>query len=258
LREGVRISSIETDGDGVILNGNLKAKVVIGAGGHNCPVAKRFAEIKKDEKIMAAVVAEARVGADEIKTHTEYPDVPEIIFNDDFSGYGWYFPKGDYLNVGIGSTVTKGLNLYKDGLLEKLDKIGRLPDPEKFPLSNFRGHIYKLFKISKRNLVSDHVLITGDAGGMAYNMSGEGIGPAIFSGLAAAQTIIDARGDYSAENLSKYRKLIYSKFGRPYPDFLMHLVSSIPKTFFHIIKNVTIGTPIGRSEIIAKRWFFRD
>ncbi len=258
LREGVRISSIERDDDGVILNDSLKAKVVIGAGGHNCPVAKRFAEIKKDEKIIAAVVSETRVGKDEIRKHTEYSDIPEIIFNDDFSGYGWYFPKGDYLNIGIGSTITKDLNSYKNRLLEKLDKIGRLPDPEGFPPFKFRGHVYKLNKLTPRRLVSDRVLFTGDAGGMAYNMSGEGIGPAILSGFAAAQTIIDAGGDYSAENLSIYQKLIYSKFGRPYPDFLLHLASSVPETFFHILKNATIGTSFGRREIIAKRWFFRD
>lgn len=258
LREGVRITSIERDDDGLILNDRLKAKVVIGAGGHNCPAAKRFGEIRKDEKIIAAVVSESRIGKDEIKKHTQYPDIPEIIFNDDFAGYGWYFSKGDYLNIGIGSTITKDINSYKNRLLEKLDKIGRLPDPELFPLSKFRGHVYKLNKLTPRRLVTDRVLLIGDACGMSYNMSGEGIGPAIFSGFAAAQTIIDAGGDYSANSLSIYLKLIYTKFGRPYPDFLLHLASSVPKAIFHLIRNATLGTSLGRSEIIAKRWFFRD
>lgn len=258
LREGVRITSIGRDNDGVILNDHLKAKVVIGAGGHNCPVAKRFGEIRKDEKIIAAVVSESRIGKDKIRMHTKYPDIPEIIFNDDFSGYGWYFSKGDYLNIGIGTTITKDLNSYKNRLLEKLDRVGRLPDPELSSRIKFRGHIYKLNKISPRRLVSDRVLLTGDAGGMAYNMSGEGIGPAILSGLAAAQTIIGAGGDYSSDSLSAYRKRIYSKFGRPYLDLLLHLASSIPKTIFHLTKNATVGSSLGRSEIIAKRWFFRD
>ena len=36
----------------------------------------------------------------------------------------------------------------------------------------------------------------GDAAGLAHNESGEGIRPAIQSGLMAAETILAARGDY--------------------------------------------------------------
>ena len=49
----------------------------------------------------------------------------------------------------------------------------------------------------KRPVVGDGVLIIGDAAGLAYAESGEGIRPAIESGLMAAQIIAAARGDYS-------------------------------------------------------------
>jgi geranylgeranyl reductase family protein len=258
LKEGTRITSLERDTDGVLLNDRFKAPVVIGAGGHHCPVAKKFGEIKKHEKEIVAIVSESRIGRQSIKEHTVYPDIPEIIFNDDGSGYGWYFPKGEYLNIGIGTIAPKKIHSYKNHLLRKLDERGRLPDPERSPLSPFKGHAYKLCKITPRKLVSDRILLVGDAGGMAYNMSGEGIGPAIFSGVAAAETIIAAKGAYSAEQLHTYRKKIYTKFGRPYPASAVTLLSLIPANLLTLLQEIAVGSSVGRREIISKRWFFRD
>ncbi len=258
LKEGVRVSSVERDGHGVVINGSLKAKVIIGAGGHFCPVAKRFGEEGTNEKAVAAVVSETRLDKETIMGLTPNPDTPEIVFNEDFSGYGWYFPKGEYLNIGVGSTSPKDVNSHKERLLKRLGDLGRLPDPGRYPLSKFSGHAYKLFKVAPRRLVSDRVILVGDSAGVAYNMTGEGIGPAIFSGLAAARTIIDAGGNYSAENLSVYRKRIYSRFGRPYSPLFLSIAPLIPKSVIGLLRRIALGGSFGRREIVAKRWFFRD
>ena len=258
LLMGVRVESVERDNEGIIINDSFRAPVVIGAGGHFCPVAREFEEINTDEKKVVAVVSETRIKKDILKRYTPYPDTPEIIFNNDFTGYGWYFQKGEYLNIGVGTTSVNSLKAHRDLLLERLNRKGRLPDKDAFDISGFSGHAYKLYKLSSRNMVSDSVILVGDAAGIAYNMSGEGIGPAIFSGLTAAQTINDAGGDFSEESLLKYQKRIISRFGRPYSRRLTSILSSLPPWIISIIRKMAIGIPLSRREIIAKRWFFRD
>ena len=258
LRENTKISLVERDEDGIILNSSFKAPVVIGAGGHFCPVAKTFGNTIKKDKAVYAVVSESKIGRNVIKDLTPYINTPEIIFNDDFSGYGWYFSKGDYLNIGVGSTSPKDINFHKEKLLGRLREKGRLPDPKEFLLSKFSGYSYKLNGVVPRKGVSSGVVLVGDALGIAYNMSGEGIGPAIFSGVVAAETIIKAGGDYSAVRLSPYIKKIHSRFGKPYPALLLWILSSILKGLIMPLRMIVIGNGICRREIVAKKWFFRD
>ncbi len=64
-----------------------------------------------------------------------------------------------------------------------------------------------------RPLFADGALLVGDAAGLAYPKSGEGIRPAVESGLLAARTIIEARGDYSARRLATYPERLRARFG---------------------------------------------
>jgi flavin-dependent dehydrogenase len=63
-------------------------------------------------------------------------------------------------------------------------------------------------------LLDDGVVLVGDAAGLAYTESGEGIRPAIESGLLAAGVILDAAGDYRRQRLARYEQLIRRRFGR--------------------------------------------
>ena len=56
-------------------------------------------------------------------------------------------------------------------------------------------------------------MLIGDAAGLAYPQSGEGIRPAIESGLLAAETIIAANGDYSRAHLESYADSFHARFG---------------------------------------------
>ena len=53
--------------------------------------------------------------------------------------------------------------------------------------------------------MDEGVLLIGDAAGMAYSPSGEGIRPAVESGLLAADVILEAAGDYRLARLEPYR-----------------------------------------------------
>ena len=57
----------------------------------------------------------------------------------------------------------------------------------------------------------------GDAAGLAHSCSGEGILPAIESGLLAAETVLAARGRYDASGLEPYRHAVAQRLGRRRP-----------------------------------------
>src|SRR5262249_9651609 len=60
----------------------------------------------------------------------------------------------------------------------------------------------------------DGILLIGDSAGLAYPQSGEGIRPAIESGLMAARVIVDAAGDYRQEALAGLRNELAARFGQ--------------------------------------------
>jgi flavin-dependent dehydrogenase len=62
-------------------------------------------------------------------------------------------------------------------------------------------------------VIADGVMIIGDAAGLAYTQSGEGIRPAIESGLMAAANVLSVNCDYRRERLSQYETDLRSRFG---------------------------------------------
>ena len=79
---------------------------------------------------------------------------------------------------------------------------------------SFRGHAYKLYKGASQTLVDDGVMLVGDAAGLAYPKSGEGIRPAVESSMLAADVILSAAGDYRRERLLQYPFLLVGRFGK--------------------------------------------
>jgi hypothetical protein len=57
------------------------------------------------------------------------------------------------------------------------------------------------------------VLLVGDAAGLASPQSGEGIRPAIESGLIAASTIVEAHSRYTRAELARYEDRLRQRFG---------------------------------------------
>ena len=82
----------------------------------------------------------------------------------------------------------------------------------------FNGHAYLLYPHAARELVGDNLLLVGDAAGLAYAKSGEGIRPAVESGLLAAAVIRNCNGDYSKKKLALYRSNIQLRFGQRAPE----------------------------------------
>jgi flavin-dependent dehydrogenase len=114
VREGARVTAVTREGDGIHIasgRGVFVAPVVIGAGGHHCPVAKAFGQVSEREEVVVAQESETRLPADRLEALRNFATAPELYVEPDLKGYGWYFPKDDVLNIGIGVVSGPGANL---------------------------------------------------------------------------------------------------------------------------------------------------
>ena len=119
-------------------------------------------------------------------------DTPQLYFCPDLAGYAWVVRKGDWLNVGIGRRGPRELAGHLERFLAAMVRDGVLePDLARARPS---GHAYLLYPDAARPLVADGALLVGDAAGLAYPESGEGIRPAVESALLAADAPVPHSG----------------------------------------------------------------
>lgn len=211
LQLGERLGTLRRDGDAWIVNETLRARMVVGAGGHFCPVARQIgARVGRGESAVLAQEIEFEMSPAERECCPVDPRVPELWFCADLRGYGWVFRKGNWLNVGLGREDPQGLADHVAAFRRFLVERGRIPveTPDEF-----RGHAYLLYPRAARPLRHDGILLVGDAAGLAYAESGEGIRPAVESGLLAAHTVVEAAGDYGATTLERYARALTSRLG---------------------------------------------
>ncbi len=247
---GQALESMHRETDGWLVNDSIRAKLLVGAGGHFCPVARVIGAKDASETAVAAQEIEFEMSAGQKAACTVHGDVPELFFTPDLKGYGWVFRKGDYLNIGLGREDKHKLSSHVRRFCEYLQAQGKIP--RELP-KKFRGHAYLLYHHARRQLVEDGALLIGDSAGLAYPHSGEGIRPAVESALMAAQVILDCRGDYCRENLWPYVGRLEARFGRrePAPGFTERLPVSIKQAIARMLmKNRWFSR-----NILAARWF---
>jgi geranylgeranyl reductase family protein len=212
LRLGERFQQMQRHDDQWVVNDSIAAPIVIGAGGHFCPVARHMgAHIGKSEQPISAQEVEFEMPPEQADHCKVAADTPELFFYPDLSGYAWIFRKGNYLNVGVGREAGKKTANSAQEFIAYCRQLGRLPEHTPAKL---KGHAYLLYDDSSRKTVDDGVLLIGDAAGLAYTESGEGIRPAVESGLMAADVILHAKNNYNARNLQPYQDHLTSRFGK--------------------------------------------
>lgn len=220
---GISVHQLRHEGWGWAVEQAFSAPMLVGAGGHHCPVAQVLGARAANEAPVVAKEIEFPLPEDARSACKVLADRPELYFCHDLAGYGWCFRKDDHLNIGLGRDDRCELARHVDEFLEFLHRERGIP-----PIpQHLKGHAYLLYGKGRRKRVGDNVLLIGDAAGLAYPRSGEGILPAVESGLLAAQTILAAAGDYSAEQLAPYLERLRNRFGRG-NSFNASLAGAIP------------------------------
>jgi flavin-dependent dehydrogenase len=212
LRPGEPVEHLERRTDGWLVNAALRTPLIVGAGGHFCPVARFLgAAVGHGERAVTAKESEFEIEPAQQSACRSRPGIPELYFCEDFKGYGWCMRKGNFLNIGLGREGDRGLSQHVTAFRDFLVAEGHLPADIR---PHFKGHAYLLYRHARRRLADNGVLLIGDAAGLAFTQSGEGIRPAIESGLLAAETILRAHGHFSREALEPYVGALQARFGR--------------------------------------------
>lgn len=249
---GKSLSSVERAGDEWVVNGEIRARMLIGAGGHFCPVARYLGASARKEEAVAAQEIEFEMSAEQREACAIRGDSPELYFCADLKGYGWCFRKGDFLNIGLGRLDAHSLPGHVSEFVQGLKKSGKIG----FDLpAAMRGHAYLIFSETKRPVVGDGVLLIGDAAGLAYSQSGEGIRPAIESGLLAAKAIVAAGSEYTRERLETYRGMLAERFGKATPDWSTRIGRKLPAQVMQSAARVLLGTRWFSRRVVLDRWF---
>jgi flavin-dependent dehydrogenase len=251
VRENVPIKTIEHSGDSWIINSEFKARLLIGAGGHFCPVA-RLVGGKHSETPVVAQEVEFLMNDAEAAQCSVSGETPELFFCRDLQGYGWCFRKGNYLNVGLGRLDQHKLSEQVKHFAEFLRANGRMG----FDLARrFGGHAYLLYGYSPRKIVDDGLMLIGDSAGLAYAQSGEGIRPAVESGLMAAGVAQAADGNYSAARLSQYSELLIQRFG--INNSTERLAKRLPRGLRNLLGRTLLKSERFCRSMVVENWFLR-
>jgi flavin-dependent dehydrogenase len=247
LRLGTPVRSLRREEDGWVLDDELFAPVVVGAGGHFCPVARQLAGSGEEPARVVAQEAEVLMDSGWRDSCPVRGEEPELFFCPDLRGYGWCVRKGDWLNVGFGRQGERALPRQVDEFVGFLAERGRVPSGAALPM---KGHAYLLRGGAGRPAFGERFLLAGDAAGLAYAGSGEGIRPAIESGLLAARTLLAAARDYRAARLAPYARALASRFGGG--DGLGRLV---PAGLVPVLARWVLGSGRATRALIVERLF---
>jgi len=189
FRDGAAASAIRQDG----VDGD-HATVVIGADEANGISRRAFDTARRH-----AVALEGNL-AHTIVSPERYADRLVLEFGTVPGGYGWIFPKGDHLNVGVGGWEYEAPNLRRH--LERLCKVHGF-DPGS--LTAVRGHRLP-FRKRGSTLAAGRIALVGDAAGLADPLSGDGMYEAALSARLAAEHALrilsgerDCFGGYAQE-----------------------------------------------------------
>jgi geranylgeranyl reductase family protein len=246
LLTGTALQSLKRNDGSWIANDEIEADVVIGAGGHFCPVARLTHRAHDARGLVVAQEIELRMPAGAACRVDGI--APELYFCADLEGYGWCVRKGEHLNVGFGRRDGQAFPSHVAGFLEWLDAEQRVP--REATRTRWHGHAYLTAGSVSTPLVDDGLMLIGDAAGLAYAESGEGIRPAVESGLRAARTLIAARGRGRAD-LAGYEE--ETRGTAPSPGS----ASKIPRSLVRRAGRWLLGNPLFTRHVVLDRWFLR-
>ena len=247
-----RVSTLRRVPDGWVIDEQITTPMLVGAGGHFCPVARALGAGRGQALVVAQEIELELTAAEEHDTSGE-ADMPELLFCADLEGYGWLFRKERHLNVGFGRRDPRGLSAEVRKFWDGLVAARRVPRRAAPP---WRGHAYRIRLGEATRPVGNGVLLVGDAAGLAYPQSGEGIARAVESGRLAASTILAAAGRYDEARLEAYHQGIERWMG---PSQKTDALRFVPKPVRTILGGALLGhSRLSRSLFVDPAFLHRQ
>ncbi len=165
VREGATLDAREVDAD-----------VVVCADGCNGTSTKQLGFAPE---VVHGVALEANFPHDVRYARTMVLEIASVP-----GGYGWIFPKGDHVNVGVGGWASEGPSLRMH-LRRMCEAYGIDPDAA----TDTRGYRLPMRRPGAA-LVRGNALAIGDAAGLVDPFSGDGMYEAFYSGMLAAEAVL--------------------------------------------------------------------
>jgi len=186
LLENHKLKNLVFETDKTILETseeNISATFIIAADGALSPTAKMAGWKEDTRKLIPALEYEVEVPEEDfnrLKDEVRF-DIDAIPY-----GYAWNFPKKNHLSVGVASARRTKINLKKY-YTEYLKTIGITT------ILSESQHGFQI-PVSPRTdgFVKNNVFLIGDAAGFADPITAEGISNALYSGVLAAEAIIES------------------------------------------------------------------
>lgn len=186
-----QVRNIRRHHDHWVIDDEFRCRFIVGAGGTHCPVYYHLF------KPINPRARDRQIAAMEDEFWYEYadPNCHLWFWEHGLPGYSWYVPKTDgIVNVGVGGVISRikarGSNIahHWRHLTTKLRQLELVTGRE----FTTRGHNYFL-RHNIRRIWTDGACVIGDAAGLATRDLGEGIGPAVRSGILAAHAIAEGK-----------------------------------------------------------------
>ncbi len=208
------VRSITRENGDYIIDDEIRCKYLVGAGGTSCPVYRTLfrSQLPRDGALQIATYEQ------EFAYDWQDPACHLWFFDGGLPGYAWYVPKANgYINVGLGGMavqLTQGERHLRDHwslFVAKLKKLGLVS------YSDYKPKGYSYYLRDRVDTVSEkNAFIVGDAVGLATRDMGEGIGPAVKSGLLAADAIVND-ADYQLTGIEQFSgsALVTQRFRAP-------------------------------------------
>jgi flavin-dependent dehydrogenase len=195
------VRAVRRDGERYVIDELYSCRNLVGAGGTMCPVRR-------------ALFPDGRIKSRQIVTlekEFEYPargELCHLYFRRGLPGYAWVVPKGNgFVNIGLGGKSKffrkSGANIHAQFRAFIIDLVReQVLDAATAATLQETGHPYYLFT-RHGEVKRDHCFLIGDSAGLASVDLGEGIGPAVESGLLAAREILGT-GEYRKDAIAVF------------------------------------------------------
>jgi geranylgeranyl reductase family protein len=173
----------------------VSARYLIGADGAGGPMVK-WLGLKEPKLYLSA----------SLETRSIKGDALNFDFGTIKKGFIWSLPNADGYSLSIAAMRGDRPKNIKNMLADYATNCGAdvsVSDVHEYPISLWDGD---------RQLHSQNALLVGEAASLTDPLSGEGIRPAIFSGLKAAEAIDRALGGVG-DSLEKYTQTISEEWG---------------------------------------------